>query len=108
MNVLNEFKNYKREFIQISPRKAMLLHIFSKEDDDFEDLVMADHEEFYKWSNNLVLYKLAADQFFKQFEGNECIAFVTCLRDKCNEMINEHDKKCKELKQLKDEYNSNK
>lgn len=33
MNVLDEFKNYKRKFIQISPRTAILLHIFSK---DFE------------------------------------------------------------------------
>lgn len=37
MNVLDEFKNYKRKFIQISPRTAILLHIFSKDSDDFED-----------------------------------------------------------------------
>ena len=40
MNVLDEFKNYKRKFIQISPRTAILLHIFSKDSDDFEDIVL--------------------------------------------------------------------
>lgn len=42
MNVLDEFKNYKRKFIQISPRTVILLHIFSKDSDDFED---KDNEE---------------------------------------------------------------
>lgn len=62
MNVLDEFKNYKRKFIQISHR-------------------------------NINIYKEAADQFFKQFEGNECLCFVECLRDKCNEMLEEHKDK---------------
>lgn len=44
MNVLDEFKNYKRKFIQISPRTAILLHIFSKDSDDFEDIVLLDME----------------------------------------------------------------
>jgi hypothetical protein len=44
MNVLDEFKNYKRKFIQISPRTAILLHIFSKDSDDFEDIVLLDFE----------------------------------------------------------------
>lgn len=35
MNVLDEFKNYKRKFIQISPRTAILLHIFSMELENF-------------------------------------------------------------------------
>lgn len=30
MNVLDEFKNYKRKFIQISHRTAILMHIFEK------------------------------------------------------------------------------
>lgn len=32
MNVLDEFKNYKRKFIQISHRTAILMHIFEKSD----------------------------------------------------------------------------
>ena len=48
MNVLDEFKNYKRKFIQISPRTAILLHIFSKDSDDFEDIVLLDNEGYSK------------------------------------------------------------
>lgn len=44
MNVLDEFKNYKRKFIQISHRTAILMHIFEKSDDDFEDIILSDHE----------------------------------------------------------------
>ena len=47
MNVLDEFKNYKRKFIQISHRTAILMHIFEKSDDDFEDIILSDHEEYY-------------------------------------------------------------
>lgn len=43
MNVLDEFKNYKRKFIQISHRTAILMHIFEKADDDFEDMILSNH-----------------------------------------------------------------
>lgn len=68
MNVLDEFKNYKRKFIQISHRTAILMHIFEKSDDDFEDIILSDHEEYYKQNHNINIYKEAADQFFKQME----------------------------------------
>lgn len=90
MNVLDEFKNYKRKFIQISPRTAILLHIFSKDSDDREK------------SYCTKIYKDAADQFFKQFEGNECLCFVKYLRDKCNKMLKEHEDKVQKLKPNKD------
>lgn len=48
MNVLDEFKNYKRKFIQISHRTAILMHIFKKADDDFEDMILSDHKEYCK------------------------------------------------------------
>ena len=103
MNVLDEFKNYKRKFIQISHRTAILMHIFEKADDDFEDMILSDHEEYYKQNHNINIYKEAADQFFKQFEGNECLCFVECLRDKCNKMLEEHKDKVQKLKSNKDE-----
>ena len=71
MNVLDEFKNYKRKFIQISPRTAILLHIFSKDSDDFEDIVLLDNEGYREKSYCTKIYKDAADQFFKQFEEME-------------------------------------
>lgn len=45
MNVLDEFKNYKRKFIQISHRTAILMHIFEKSDDDFENIILSDHKD---------------------------------------------------------------
>lgn len=57
MNVLDEFKNYKRKFIQISHRTAILMHIFEKSDDDFEDIILSDHEEYYKQNHNINIYK---------------------------------------------------
>lgn len=97
MNVLDEFKNYKRKFIQISHRTAILMHIFEKADDDFEDMILSDHKEYCKQNHGIDIYKEAADQFFKQFEGNECLVFVECLRDKCNEMLTEHEREVKKL-----------
>lgn len=91
MNVLDEFKNYKREFIRISPRTAILMHIFEKEGDDFEDIILCDNKEFYR-QNYLDLYKESAEQFIKQFEGNECLHFIRCLRNKCNEILKEDNK----------------
>lgn len=93
MNVLDEFKNYKRKFIQISHRTAILMHIFEKSDDDFEDIILSDHEEYYKQNHNINIYK----------EANECLCFVECLRDKCNKMLEEHKDKVQKLKSNKDE-----
>lgn len=61
MNVLDEFKNYKRKFIQISPRTAILLHIFSKDSDDFEDIVLLDNEGYREKSYCTKIYKDAQD-----------------------------------------------
>lgn len=102
MNVLDEFKNYKRKFIQISRRTVILMHIFEKADDDFEDMILSDHKEYCKQNRSINIYKEAADQFFKQFEGNECLIFVKCLRDKCNEMLTEHEREVKKLKSRRD------
>ena len=44
MNVLDEFKNYKRKFIQISHRTAILMHIFEKSDDDFGTVLSEERE----------------------------------------------------------------
>lgn len=109
MNVLDEFKKYEREFIQLSPKTMMLINIFSKEDDDFEDIMLSDHEEYYIKTHGTNIYANAADQLFKQFEGHECIYFVRCLRDKCDEIIKKHEEKCKEFAQkLQDKRTKNK
>lgn len=59
MNVLDEFKNYKRKFIQISHRTAILMHIFEKSDDDFEDIILSDHLE-----NKILEKEMELENFF--------------------------------------------
>lgn len=68
MNVLDEFKNYKRKFIQISHRAAILMHIFEKSNDDFEDIILSDHEEYYK-QNHIQEYKTTYDNFILGLEN---------------------------------------
>lgn len=81
MNVLDEFKNYKRKFIQISPRTAILLHIFSKDSDDFEDIVLLDYDknlfkryhelkqDITKYYNLLQEYKTTYNNFILGLEN---------------------------------------
>ena len=56
MNVLDEFKNYKRKFIQISHRTAILMHIFEKQD-------------ITKYYNLLQEYKTTYDNFILELEN---------------------------------------
>lgn len=72
MNVLDEFKNYKRKLIQISHRTAILMHIFEKSNDDFEDIILSDHEEYYKQNHNINIYKEAME--LENFFNNDNIS----------------------------------
>lgn len=87
MNVLDEFKNYKRDFILINRNTAILLHIFTK-DINYpleEDIILSDHDNYEIDMFNT--YKTSAEQFIKQFEGHDCIAFIEALRDECNKVL---------------------
>lgn len=42
------------------------------------------------------------DECIRRIEGNECLVFVECLRDKCNEMLTEHEREVKKLKSRRD------
>lgn len=48
MNVLDEFKNYKRKFLQISHRTAILMYIFEKADDDNVSILDESYSIKYK------------------------------------------------------------
>lgn len=96
MNVLDKFKDYKRDFILINRNTAILIHIFSKDSlHDLEDIGLEDHDEYAK--KNYKLYKESAKQLFKQFEGNECAAFIKALQEECNRYLRENEKKIQAL-----------
>lgn len=90
MNVLDEFKNYKRDFILINSDTAILLHIFTKDKEHaFEDIILSDHDDYN--INMFETYKTSAEQFIKQFEGHDCIAFIKALRDECDKILKEDE-----------------
>lgn len=94
MNVLDEFKNYKRDFILINRNTAILLHIFTK-DINYpleEDIILSDHDNYEIDMFNT--YKTSAEQFIKQFEGHNCIAFIEALRDECNKILKKDENNC--------------
>lgn len=65
MNVLDEFKNYKRKFIQISPRTAILLHIFSKDSENTIKLFKSNYKLAISELENKILEKeMELDNFF--------------------------------------------
>ena len=81
-----ELEKYRRYPIQISDKTFILLHIYNrKENHSFESAWLSDNQHYSvkEWS----LYKDAADQFIKQFEGEECELFIGELRDRCDEYL---------------------
>jgi hypothetical protein len=44
------------------------MHIFEKSNDDFEDIILSDHEEYYRQNHNINIYKEAADQFLNNLK----------------------------------------
>lgn len=86
-----EFKGYKRKLILLNSRTAMLIHLMEKCDDDLELMDIYEMVEPGKMDTTEI-YKEAADQLFKQFEENECMLFIKCLRAKCEEYINNQNK----------------
>ena len=87
--IIDEFKNYKREFIQINSITLMLIHIFYKDVSHcIEDTELAENNEYHKTIHSMP--EEAAKQLFKQFEGRECIDFIEALRNECNKYLNEY------------------
>lgn len=83
---MSEFEEYRRYPIQISEDTLMLLHIYNrKANNSFESAWLSDNQRYLdkEWS----VYKDAADQFIKQFEGEECELFIKELRDRCDEYL---------------------
>ncbi len=85
----------------------MLIHLFYKDSQhSFEDMVVPDIcDEVLE--TNFHTYKEAAEQLFDQLEGHWCVAFCKALRDKCDELIKEHEEKIKEIDNLRNKVNEN-
>lgn len=90
-----QFRNYKRFPIQIARTTYAIMHMYEYEYDHLED-IMVDDELHYKMCN--VDFEQAADQFIKQFEGNDCRAFIDALYNRCAQYIEEDNKRREENK----------
>lgn len=101
MNNIDEFENYERELIKINSDTIVLLHIFKKKlNHHFEDwMVLQDNEQYFK-KECIPDYEYAARQFIKQFEGEECMAFVIALKNELERIIEENECKRNQAKGL--------
>lgn len=77
---------YRRYPIQISDETFILLHIYNRKDNhSFEASWLSDNQHYFNEKENV--YKDAADQFIKQFEGEECELFIRELKDRCDQYL---------------------
>ena len=88
------FTNYKRIPIQTSRTSYMIIHMFEYHPDHIEDIMQP--EELHNQMCN-VDFNESADQFFKQLEGDDCIAFIRAMKNKCDELLVGSDERQAEL-----------
>jgi hypothetical protein len=91
------FTNYRRIPIQASRTSYMIIHMFEYAPDHIEDIMQPD-ELHSKMCD--VDFNESADQFFKQLEGDDCVAFIKAMRDKCNELLIGVDERQAEVRKM--------
>jgi len=80
---------YKRKPIVLNHQTIMMIQMFKRRDNVLEDLWIDDYiceQESFQDNTDI-----AAEQFFKQLEGEECGAFVMALIKECFKSLKEHD-----------------
>jgi len=85
---LNEWRLYERMPFQISANTVVMIQLF-KHNSSFIDSMWIDDMVDSQRRCHETLYKLAAEQFHKQLEGHDCIAFWQALRDEATKVIQE-------------------
>lgn len=104
---MDRYKNYKRELILLNRTTAILLHIFTKEDEhSYEDMDLYDNDE---WQQSYFdVHEEAAKQFISQLEGHECVRFIKCLKNECEKYLEENEKRILKMEKLRNEAVDNK
>jgi hypothetical protein len=70
----------------------MLIHIFHMDDDDrWESIWLRDNDKYSIEDYNCI--KESAHQLILQLEGNWCDLFIEALRDECNQILEDSDRK---------------
>lgn len=99
---IEDFKTYHRHMIQLRPDILMLIHLFKRSsDDEFESIWLDDNEQYY--IEDYECLKESARQLLLQLEGNYCDVFIEALRDECDKILEDSNKRKAEL--LKNDIN---
>lgn len=90
------YKNYKREFIQLSSQNIILIHLFNDYENglqnSLEDIEMKEtNEAALKY--DIETYERSAKQFFDQLEGHYCDKFLECLIAEATKRLLESDER---------------
>jgi hypothetical protein len=97
---IEDFKEYHRHLIQLRPDVAMLIHIFHMDDDDtWESIWLRDNNKYSIEDFDCI--KESAHQLILQLEGNWCDLFIEALRDECNQILEDSNRKKETLLQKK-------
>jgi len=89
---VENFKEYHRHLIQLRPDVAMLIHLFERNDDDnWESVWLDDNDKYY--IEDFECIKESAKQLLLQLEGHYCDAFIEALRDECNKILENSNKR---------------
>ena len=98
---IKDFKKYHRHLIQLRPDVAMLIHLFERNDDDnWESIWLDDNDKYYE--EDFECIKESAKQLLLQLEGHYCDLFIESLRDECNKILEDSEKRKKEIKKGSD------
>lgn len=93
---MENFKQYHRTLIQLRPDIVMLIHLFHRDmDDTFETITLNANDGYYEADYECI--KESAKQLLHQLEGHYCDLFIETLRDECNKILEESEKRKKAL-----------
>ena len=99
---IKDFKKYHRHLIMLRPEIAMLIHIFKRDNDDsWESIWLEDNEKYSEEDFECIAE--SARQLILQLEGHYCDTFIETLRDECNKILEDSNKRKTEL--LKNDIN---
>ena len=89
---IENYKTYHRHLIQLRPDVAMLIHLFERNSDDtWESIWLDDNEKYYEEDYECI--KESAKQLLLQLEGHYCDLFIESLRDECNKLLEDSNKR---------------
>lgn len=93
---VENFKEYHRHLIQLRPEIAMMIHLFHRDSDDtWESIWLDDNDKYAEEDYDCV--KESAHQLILQLEGHWCDAFIKALRDECNQILEDSNKRVQKL-----------